>query len=404
MALCLVCGAPQETVLDFGAMPIANGFLTPDQFASEPLFPLCVGFCPACAMLQLTETVRREVMFNENYAFYSSTSTRMAAHFKSFADMVMADYLDADGMVVEIGSNDGIMLENFSRAGIRHLGIEPSANVAAAAAKKGVNTTVRFFDDSLADEILQEHGPVSAFLGANVMCHLPYINSVIAGIRRVLRPDGVLIFEDPYAGDIVRLTSYDQIYDEHSFYFSVTSVCRLFERHGMEVIDVIPQPVHGGSMRYVIGLRDARPRKPSVDAMLEKENAMGLDRIETYHRFRENVEKSRDQLMRLLDDLRRSGARVVGYGATSKSTTVITYCGITPEHLEFICDTTPIKQGKFSPGAHIPIKPTRDFSDRYPGHALLFAWNHAEEIMAKETAFRASGGRWIHYVPNVKVE
>ena len=404
MNTCLVCNAPVDTFLSFGRMPIANGFLAPDQFADEYFFELKVGFCTKCTMVQLTEQVDREKMFHDEYAFFSSTSTRMAAHFKQFAEQVRQDYLNGpDPFVVEIGSNDGIMLQNFAAAGMRHLGIEPSANVAEVARAKGVNTICEFFDENLARQIVGEHGKADAFMGANVMCHLPYLHSVAAGIKILLKPTGVLVFEDPYLGDIIEKTSYDQIYDEHAFYFSVTSISNLFDQHDLEVVDILPQNVHGGSMRYVIAHKGARIATPSVAALRSKEEAIGLHRPETYERFRANVERSRDELMALLQDLKQQGQRVVGYGATSKSTTVTNYCGITPDLVEFISDTTPIKQGKFSPGVHIPVRPYDEFVANYPPYALLFAWNHGEEIVEKEQQFQGSGGRWIGYVPRVTV-
>jgi methylation protein EvaC len=235
------------------------------------------------------------------------------------------------------------------------------------------------------------------------MCHIPYLHSVAEGIRLLLKPTGVLIYEDPYLGDIVEKTSYDQIYDEHAFYFSVASVSYLFGAHGMEVVDVAPQSVHGGSMRYVIAHKGSRPVSQAVERQRAKERSLGLHQPSTYKQVSRNIERSRDELMRLLRELKRQGKRVVGYGATSKSTTVTNYCGITPDLVEFISDTTPIKQGKFSPGVHIPVKPYAEFASRYPAYALLFAWNHGEEIMGKEGAFVAAGGKWISYVPKVAV-
>ena len=355
-------------------------------------------------MMQLAELVDRERMFHENYAFFSSTSVRMANHFQQFAEYVRSAYLhDTDPFVVEIGSNDGIMLQHFAQAGIRHLGIEPSANVAQVARDKGIRTICSFFDENLAEQILKQDGPVDAFLGANVMCHIPYIHSVFAGVRKLLKPRGILAFEDPYLGDIVEKTSYDQIYDEHAFYFSAASISFLAELHELELIDVQPQPVHGGSMRYVLSHRNAYPVADSVRSLQEKEEVLGLARPETYERLRQNIEHSRDELRDLLEDLNSRGKRVAGYAATSKSTTVTNYCGITPDLVGFISDTTPIKQGKYSPGTHIPIRPYEEFKARYPDYALLLGWNHAEEIMAKEQDFRASGGKWIVYVPKVQV-
>ncbi len=404
MSECLICQNEIDPFISFGQMPIANGFLSPEQFASEYFFELRVAFCPTCCMVQLVEQPDREKMFHDNYAFFSSTSSRMAVHFKDFANLVRRDYLrSADPFVVEMGSNDGIMLQNFSQAGIRHLGIEPSANVAQVAIDKGIRTISQFFDEDLAREIVAEHGQADAFLGANVMCHIPYLHSVAEGIKILLKPDGVLIFEDPYLGDIVEKTSYDQIYDEHAFYFSLSSISDLFGRHGLELVDAMPQAVHGGSMRYVVAHAGKHPVTSAVIALRAKENQLGLHNAETYARLRQNIEESRDELMTLLRRLKQEGQRVVGYAATSKSTTVTNYCGITPDLVEFISDTTPIKQGKYSPGAHIPVRPYEEFAASYPDCALLFGWNHGEEIMAKESKFKAAGGKWIVYVPEVRV-
>lgn len=385
-------------------MPIANGFLSPEEFAGEYFFNLRVGFCPECKMVQLTEQVDREKMFHDHYAFFSSTSRRMAAHFEQFAaDAKKTLVGKADPFVAEIGSNDGIMLKHFAKDSIRHLGIEPSANVAEIAIKQGINTISRFFDAELAREIVKEYGSADLFLGANVMCHIPSLHSVAEGIRILLKPDGLLMFEDPYLGDIIAKTSYDQIYDEHAFYFSVLSVQHLFAEHGLEVVDVKPQNVHGGSMRYVIGHKGKHPVAAAVTMQRDKELAQRLNHPATFTAFRKNVEHSRDELMKQLRQLNKNGKRVVGYAATSKSTTVTNYCGITPNLVEFISDTTPIKQGKYSPGTHIPVRSYENFKSNYPDVALLFGWNHAEEIMANEQAFRSAGGRWLVYVPEVKV-
>ena len=404
MKTCLVCSAPLTPFIDFGSMPLGNGFLRPEQFSKEYRFPMQVGFCSSCGMVQLLEQPDRERMFHENYAFFSSTSRFMARHFKEFADHVMADYLaDDNPFVVEMGSNDGIMLQNFAAAGIRHLGIEPSKNVARVAIERGIATVTEFFDADLARRIVAEHGQADAFLAANVMCHIPYIHSIVEGISILLKPGGVVMFEDPYLGDVIEKTSYDQIYDEHTFLFSLTSVSALFGRYDMEVIDVEPQETHGGSMRYVIARTGSRAPSGTVARQREKEQRQGLHLPETYDRFRAHCEASRDSLINLLHSLKAEGKRIVGYGATSKSTTITNYCGITPELVEFISDTTPIKQGTFSPGAHIPVRPYEEFIRNYPDCALLFAWNHAREIMEKEGAFRAAGGRWIVYVPDVKI-
>jgi methylation protein EvaC len=400
---CLVSGADTEPFLSFGQMPIANGFLEPKDVGNEYFFELEVGYCPESKMVQLTQLVEKERLFHDHYAFFSSTSRRMTEHFERFASGIRERWFEnpSEAFVVEIGSNDGIMLQNFARAKTRHLGIEPSKNVAEAGRARGVNTISEFFDETLAQRIVDEYGQADAFLGANVMCHIAAIHPVAAGIRRLLKPKGVLVFEDPYLGDIVEKTSYDQIYDEHAFYFSVASVSHLFGMHGLELIDVEPQTVHGGSMRYVIAHRGAHPVSERVARQEVHERALGLDRPETYSRFADAVRRSRDELMALLGELKRTGRRVAAYGATSKSTTVTNFAGITPDLVEYISDTTPIKQGKLSPGVHIPVVPYERFSGEPPEYALLFAWNHAQEILAKEKGYTDRGGKFILYVPRV---
>ncbi|MGF1610056.1 MAG: methyltransferase domain-containing protein [Kiloniellales bacterium] len=403
MATCRVCGQAIEPFMTFGRMPIANAFLLPEDFEREYFFELAPAFCESCGAFQIVEQPDSRRMFHENYAFFTRTSRYMVAHFRRFADWTREAYLDgSDPFVVEIGSNDGAMLECFAQTGIRHLGIEPSANVAEEARRHGVDTLVSFFGHETAEAVLAEHGPADAILAANVMCHIPDLHDVAEGVARLLKPRGILAFEDPYLGDMIEKTSYDQIYDEHVFIFSARAVRSLFEPHGLELIDVLPQPTHGGSMRYVFAHKGARPVAPAVGAQLDKERALGLDRPETYVAFRAACERSRGRLLALLAGERASGRRVAGYGATSKSTTVLNYCGIGPDLIEFISDTTPIKQGKYTPGSHIPVRPYDAFLARYPDSAVLFAWNHRDEIMAKEDGFRAAGGRWITYVPQVE--
>jgi 2-polyprenyl-3-methyl-5-hydroxy-6-metoxy-1,4-benzoquinol methylase len=403
--LCRISYKPLFEVIDFGRQPLGNGFLGPIQITGEYFFPMAVGFSETSMMLQLIEQPAPERMFHDHYAFYSSTSSFMARHFKDFAEQVMqsAYISNDDPFVVELGCNDGIMLKNIAAKNIRHLGIEPSLNVAREANSVGVRTLSEFFNEQLAETITQEHGLADAFLAANVMCHIPDIIGVVKGIRKLLKPTGVVMFEDPYLGDVVAKTSYDQIYDEHVFLFSALSIQYLFGLHEMELIDVMPQRTHGGSMRYVLAHRGAYPVKESVTALIAKERAQGLDRLDTFRVFRANVEQSREKLVALLKQLKSQGKRVAGYGATSKSTTILNYCAIGPDLIEYISDTTPIKQGKFTPGMHIPVVPYETFKSNPPDYAVLFAWNHAEEIMAKEKDFMAAGGKWIVHVPEVKV-
>ena len=404
MTRCLGCSSSIQQVLSFGKMPIANGFLREDQFASEYFFDLGVGFCADCSLVQLTQVLDPSQLFHENYAFFTSTSTRMGEHFSRFASQV-STFLTGrpDPFVVEIGSNDGIMLRNFARSGVRHLGVEPSENVAQEAIRNGVTTKCSFFGLEEARQILQEHGRATAVLGANVFSHIQDIHSVFAGVELLLADDGVFIFEEPYLGDIIDKTAYDQFYDEHVFYFCLSSLDPLLARHGMAIADAEVQPTHGGSMRYVITKTGTRAASPRLAALRAREDSLGLNQMPTFKDLKDRVLASKDQLVALLRGLKQDGRRVVGYGATSKSTTVTNFCGIGPDLIEFISDTTPIKQGKFSPGTHIPVRPYEEFVADYPDYAVLFAWNHGEEILAKEDDFLRQGGRFITFVPEVGI-
>ena len=404
MKKCLICNNKIEKFISYGRMPIANGFLKRESFDREFFFDMDVAHCEKCSMVQLIETPDRELMFNENYAFFSGTSKAMSVHFEQFANDVNKIIKDVDDpFVVEIGSNDGIMLQNFKKWNIRHLGVEPSANVAKVATEKGINTIVEFFDQNLAKEIVEKHGKADAFIAANVMCHIPYFHSIVEGISHLVKKSGIVVFEDPYIGDVIEKTTYDQIYDEHTFLFSVKSINYIFKKYDMEVFDVEHQETHGGSMRYFIGHKNFRKITPRAKEQILFEEKIKLSDPKTYIQFKDDCEKSKKSLKELLQKIKQNGKRVVGYGATSKSTTILNYSNIGNDLIEYICDNTPIKQGKFSPGKHIPIVPIEKFKNDNPDYVLLFAYNHAKEIMSKEKNYTESGGKWILYVPNLHI-
>ena len=401
---CWVCENKIQPFMSFGRQPIANNFLLKEDFEKEYFFDMETAFCDKCFSFQLKNQPSPEQMFNENYAFFSGTSKLMADHFKKFSSMVLnLIKTDSDPFVVEIGSNDGIMLTNFAEKNIRHLGIDPSENVVKVSQKKGINAVVDFFDEKVARSTVEKYGKASAFIAANVMCHIPYINSIIDGIDILMKDTGVVIFEEPYLGDVIKKTTYDQIYDEHTFLFSAHSIQEIFARKDFELIDLIPQETHGGSMRYLLGRKGKHSINKRVVEVLNLEKEQGLTSSETFQTFKENCEKYKKNLVSTLEKIKLSGKTIAGYAATSKSTTIINFCGITNDHIECIYDTTPIKQGKYSPGAHIPIKPHSEFSRNYPDYALLFGYNHSKEIFAKEKEFIAQGGKWITYVPEIKI-
>ncbi len=401
---CRICDTEMVPVISYGKMPLANAFLLQEQFANEYFFELAVSHCPQCKMLQLVEQPDPAAMFHEEYAFFSGTSKKMAGHFEQKAKNHIAAFIPdkKSAFVVELGSNDGIMLKHFAVEGIPHLGIEPSGNVAKVAIENGVNTIVEFFGEDVARKVCDQYGQADIISASNVMCHIPDLHSVGKGVAVLLKDSGVFEFEDPYLGDMISKTSYDQIYDEHVYIFSVTSVSNAFAPYGLEVFHVEPLGTHGGSMRYHLCRKGSHEVRNSVLRQLKYEDDLGLNSIDAYRNFACNCEKNKQDLVGMLTRLKAEGKRVVGYAATSKSTTILNYCGIGPDLISCIYDTTPIKQGKFSPGMHIPVKSFEEFRESYPDYSVLFAWNHAQEIFEKETDYEAHGKKWILFCPEVK--
>lgn len=402
---CRVCNGTVGEFFDFGRQPLSDAFVEPGADPQQEFFyRLAVGLCADCAMVQLMEEVPRDRMFHEAYPYHSSGSSVMRGHFEELAKKLLTSELTgADPFIVELGCNDGVMLKALAEAGIRHLGVEPSGGVADVAASKGVRVRKSFFEEDAAKEIRAEDGPADVIYAANTLCHIPYMGSILAGVTALLGPNGVFVFEDPYLGDIVASTSFDQIYDEHFFFFAATSVQAMAARHGLELVDVERLTVHGGEVRYTLALAGARTPRPAVAELIAEEAANGVADPAVLEAFGQRVLKIRTDLMALLRRLRDEGKTVAGYGATAKSATVTNFCGIDADLVSFVSDSTPAKIGRLTPGAHLPVREPAAFAAPYPDYALLFAWNHAAEIMAKEQAFSDGGGRWILYVPDVRV-
>jgi len=403
VGICRVCENSFNKFIDFGMMPIANSFKSKIE-SNEENFPMSIGFCKVCMIVQLLHQPDPKKMFHENYAFLSSTSSYMKEHFNRLANQVIKDKkLNDTSFVVEIGCNDGILLENFKDKKIKSLGIEPSQNVAEIAKSKGINVISDFFNQKVAINITKEFQKADVVLSANVICHIPDINSIFSGIKKLIKNDGIFIFEEPYLLDIINKNSFDQIYDEHVFLFSVMSVSFLAKKHDLELIFVEHQITHGGSMRYTIGHKNKNRIDESVFRQIDLEKKSGLHLEKSYLNFEEKIKTIKSELVNLLNTLKSKNKKVVGYAATSKSTTLINYCGITSEILPVIYDTTPNKYNTFSPGANIPIRPYSEFHDSKPDYVLLFAWNHSKEIMLKEEGFMKKNRKWITYVPEVRI-
>jgi len=404
MTTCRVCGATVVRLLDLGRQPSANRFLLPHEVDQEFLFDLAIGMCEGCTMVQLIEDVPQEVRYHDAYRYHASGSASHRKHFQQVAQRFLESELAGpDPFIVEIGCNDGVMLETIAQAGVRHLGVEPAASVAAQAIAKGVRVRQTFFDEQAGARIRTEHGPADVIFGANTICHIAYQGSLFRGADELLGPDGVFVFEEPYLGTIIEGMAFDQIYDEHTYYFTARSVQAMARQFGFELVDVEPVPLHGGEIRYTLARPGRRRPSASVTELLYTERAKGFADPATFHRFAATVARVRDDLTTLLRDIRDRGQTVVGYGAPGKAATVTNYCGIDTGLVPFVCDSTPSKQGHLVPGSHLPVLAPEAFREYRPDYALLFAWNHAEEIMANERAFRDRGGRWILYVPTIRV-
>jgi methylation protein EvaC len=402
MVKCKICTEELIDFLDLGQQPIANAFLrSEDLIKEEYFFNLATGFCNSCKMTQLVNTVAKEVMFNENYAYFASISKTMVDHFKIYSEELTRRFIgDEKELVIELGCNDGIMLKHFDKSRVNLLGVEPSSNVAEVAKNNGFEVITKFFDVNLANEIKSQKGKAKIIYAANVVCHIESLHEVAEGVSLLLDDKGVFVFEDPYIVDIMEQNAYDQIYDEHVWFFSVTSLKNFFKRHGLMIFDVQRQSTHGGSMRYYVCKEGAYAIDENVNKALREEEEKGILELETYQQFARNVEKSREMLLSKVKELKSQGKTICGYAASSKGTVVLNYCGIGKEILEFISDNTPTKQGLFSPGKHIPIVSPEELHQNLPDYALLLAWNYADEIKEKE---KDTGMKFIVHIPYARI-
>ena len=392
---CKITNKIIEPFMSFGKMPIANGFVKKEDFDKEFYFNMEVGFCEDLSLFQLNDHPKPELMFNEKYPFFSSSSELMKVHFKDYAEYINKNFLNSESKVIEIGSNDGTLLKNFSNHGIECLGFEPSKNVADKATSEGVKTINSFFNTNNLDQAKEYLGKTDIICASNVICHIPNLNDLIVSLDKMLSKNGVFIFEEPYLGSMFEKVSYDQIYDEHIYMFSASSVAKIFKLYDFELVDVLPQSTHGGSMRYVIKRKNVEKKSKNLVQTLEREKMKKLDSLESCIQFKKNCELSKIQLIKKIDKLKNNNKSICGYAATSKSTTILNYCNIDSKTIKFICDTTPEKIGKFSPGMHIPIVDMKHFRENITDAVYLFAWNHKEEILKKEDKFKVD---WFSHV------
>ena len=387
--------------MSFGKMPIANGFLHKKDFKKEFFFNMEVGFSKEISLFQLNDHPKPKLMFNKNYPFFTSSSNYMIRHFEDYSKWIKKKYFHNVKNIIEIGSNDGTFLKNFKSKEINILGIEPSKNVASVAKKNKVNTINQFFSLKTANRLKNFKKKTDIICAANAICHIPDLSDLIKGIDKLLSKKGLFIFEEPYLGSMYKKISYDQIYDEHIFMFSVSSIKKIFKLFKFDLIDVQKQKTHGGSMRYVIARKGEYKIKNVVLKILRYEKKNNIDKLKGCQDFKKKCENSKKKLRNKIFSIKKKNKSIAGYAATSKSTTILNYCGIDNRHIDFICDTTKDKIGKFTPKTHIPIVNIDYFRKNLPDYTFLFAWNHKDEIYKKEKKILKKTN-WIAHVDIAK--
>ena len=405
---CRFCHHPlKQELVDLGSSPLANSFLKPVQLIEpEEFFPLKPYVCEECLLVQLPEHKRAAEIFHDDYAYFSSYSKSWVEHARRYAEMAPARLnLRPDANIVEIGSNDGYLLQNFLNKDFNVVGIEPSKNVASVAQSKGIRTVERFFGSRLARVLKQEPLQADLLIGNNVLAQVPDLNDFVKGLGIMLKEGGVLTMEFPHLMKLVELNQFDTIYHEHYSYFSFHTAVRIFSTHGLRIFDVEEIPVHGGSLRIYARHSYMADEQidPSVAKLLEKEKDHGLTDMAFYLPFQRRTEKVRHKLLRFLFGLREEGKRIVGYGAAAKGNTLLNYCGIGPDLLPFVVDRSRQKQGRFTPGSHIPVKEERALRGYLPDFVLILAWNIREEIMCQLHYISEWGGRFVVAFPEMHV-
>lgn len=403
---CRVCKVNDlNLILDLGATPPANSFLTKKQLTEEePFFPLKVNFCSQCGQLQLSHSVSPELLF-KSYLYVSSTSSVFIKHFEEYAKQVFDDYkLDSKSLVVDLGSNDGILLKPFKALGTKVLGVDPAEEIAQQATIEGIETIPEFFNAEVATVLLQKYGSAAVISGNNVFAHVPGIDELLEGVNILLDKEGVFIVEFPYLIDFIQKNLFDLVYHEHVSYFSVRPLVKLFARFNMQIIDAKKVSSHGGSIRvFVKKSISKRAIKPSVKKFIKEEESMGLNDIETYHSFAQRIEKNKNDLKDLLVQLKLNKKSIVGYGAPAKGNTLLNYFGIDNSIVDYIIDDSPLKQGLYTPGTHIPVVSSEVLKRELPNYIFILAWNFADPIIEKYSWVREKGVKFIIPVPSPKL-
>ncbi len=405
---CRFCGEIADRLfVDLGMSPLCESYLSAEQLNHmEPFYPLRANVCPRCFLVQLDQYVTAHHIFGGEYAYFSSYSSSWVEHARRYTEMIRGRLgLNAKSLVAEIASNDGYLLQHFVGAGIPVLGIEPAVNVADAARAKGVRTEVRFFGTNTARDLVAQGLGADLIVGNNVLAHVPDLNDFVGGMKVLLKADGVITMEFPHLLRLMEGNQFDTIYHEHFSYFSFTTAAQVFAAHGLTVFDVDEIPTHGGSLRIYAQHRGdgIRPVTQAVAELLSAEERAGVTRMETYSAFEERVRDTKRRLLEFLIEAKRQGKRVAGYGAPGKGNTLLNYCGIRTDFVDYTVDRNPYKHGKFLPGTHIPIFPPDRIAQTRPDYVLILPWNLKDEIIGELAYVREWGGRFVVPIPEVQV-
>lgn len=404
---CRFCSAPLETVFaDLGMSPIANDFLTAEQAnGMEPFYPLRALVCDQCFLVQLEDYSRAEALFADDYAYFSSYSSSWLTHSERYVEAMTEQLgLGSESKVVELASNDGYLLQYFVQRGIPVLGIEPAESVAQAAQLKGVPTVQRFFGVETA-EVLVGEAAADLLLGNNVLAHVPDLNDFVGGMKVLLKPGGVITMEFPHLMRLISENQWDTIYHEHFSYLSFGTVRRVFAAHGLRLFDVEELPTHGGSLR-IFGCHDENTDRPDTEragGMLEREREAGLEEVATYAAYGERVRAEKRDIVEFLIGLKREGKRIVGYGAPAKGNTLLNYCGLGIDFVEYTCDLNPHKQDHVLPGTHIPIVSPDRLREDKPDIVFILPWNLKDEIVEQLSFVREWGGQFVARTPDIQL-
>jgi SAM-dependent methyltransferase len=402
---CRICGYhPLKSFLKLGPLPTPNGYLTKEDIKnSEPKYPLTIGRCINCGLVQLTEIVRPDIMFR-NYKYVPSASKTMIDHFDDMAnDISKKNKLSNKNLVIDIGSNDGTLLKSFKKRGVKVLGIDPAENLAKIATEDGIETLAEFFNSKVASMVRKKYGAADVITGTNVVAHIPNLHSLFEGVNILLSNNGVFVMEFPYLVDLLENTEFDTIYQEHLSYFSIKPLTFLANKHGLYISDIQKQEVHGGSIRVFMKKGNKNTLSKPVLGFLALEDSKNLYSESIYNDFAEKVNIKKHQLMKLLKQLKKDKFTIIGLGASARGNILMNYFGIDKKFLNYIVDSTPYKHGLFTPGHHIPIFPESKILKDQPDYILLLAWNFKDEILKKQEEYRNRGGKFILITPEVEI-